>query len=60
MWVTAPMIDKAMSLLKIYGFHYVIIFQNWIKLQVGEPAKIKSNYSHATFEFLFWSEKGRT
>ena len=60
MWATAPMLDKAISLVKLFGFRHVTVFQNWIKLQNGEPAKIKSSYSDASSEFLLWAEKGRT
>lgn len=60
MWTTGPMMDKAVSLLKIYGFRYVTVFLNWIKEREGKPAQIKGGYSYASSEFLLWGEKGRT
>ena len=59
-WATGPMLDKAISLLKSYGFRYVTVFQNWIKTKGGKIVKTPSNYSNASSEFLLWSEKGRT
>lgn len=59
MWVTAPMLDKGISLIKSYGYRYITIFQNWIKLKKGEPAKIRSGYAHGSTELLLWAEKGR-
>lgn len=59
-WATGPMLDKAISLMKINGYRYITVFQNWIKERDGKPARIKSGYSYASSEFLLWGEKGRT
>ena len=53
------MLEKAFQLIRVYGFRYTTVFQNWIKLQNGKPAKIKSGYSNASSEFLLWAEKAR-
>lgn len=60
MWTTAPMLDKAISLIKIYGFRYITIFQNWVKLKNGKPAKVRSSYAYGSTEILLWAERGRT
>lgn len=60
MWVTAPMMQRAMPLFKAWGFKYKTIFVNWVKtFQNGNPVCNMGSYTRSCSEFLLLGVRGK-
>ena len=58
MWVTSPMMDRALKLIKSYGFTYKTIFLCWVKHKGGKPVSLPGSYSRSCTEYLLIATKG--
>ena len=60
MWATGPKLDAAVHLMEQWGFRYVTIFFNWIKVtKEGKPVTGLGHYTRSSSELCLLGVRGK-